>query len=194
MEEGVNMTREELKAIIFGDKEVEGMEDVIKQIMDKHGSELTEQKKKAKEAQEATSNLQKQIDEINNAKLTDEEKMQKLIQDAERATKAAAEKEQQYTRELVKLKVKNKFAESGLTEEDYKDFIDNMNFDNEEVAVNSATAMVTMLNGKLDKAKAKFEEEAVKNTPTPPASGDKDKKAEEKVFTRSQDDILGMYK
>jgi hypothetical protein len=61
------MTREELKAIIFGDKEVEGMDDIIKQIMDKHGSELTEQKKKAKEAQEATSNLQKQIDEINNA-------------------------------------------------------------------------------------------------------------------------------
>lgn len=188
------MTREELKAIIFGDKEVEGMEDIIKQIMDKHGSELTEQKKKAKEAQEAASNLQKQIDEINNSKLTDEEKIQKIVADAEKATKLAAEKEQQYTRELVKLKVKNKFAESGLTEEDYKDFIDNMNFDNEEVAVNSATAMVTMLNGKLDKAKAKFEEEAVKNTPTPPASGDKDKKAEEKVFTRSQDDILGMYK
>ena len=118
MEEGVNMTREELKAIIFGDKEVEGMEDIIKQIMDKHGSELTEQKKKAKEAQEATSNLQKQIDEINNSKLTDEERIQKIVADAEKATKVAAEKEQQYTRELVKLKVKNKFAESGLKEED----------------------------------------------------------------------------
>ena len=180
------MTREELKSI-FGETSFDGMDDIIKKIMDKQGSELT-----AKNSELA--DLQKKLDDIENAKLPEADKLKKALEDAEKARKKAEETTARNNRELVKFKVKNEFAASGLVEDDYKDFIDNMVFDNEEVAINSAKAMVNMLNSKLENAKAKAAEEKVKNTPTPPPSGEpKDEDNSSQTPTMTQDDILKKY-
>lgn len=183
---GDNMTREELKSI-FGEASFEGMDDVIKKIMDKQGSELT-----AKNSELA--DLQKKLDDIENAKLPEADKLKKALEEAEKAKKKADETVARNNREFVKFKVKNEFAASGLVEDDYKDFIDNLNFDNEEIAINSAKAMVTMLNAKLENAKAKATEEKVKSTPTPPPSGEpNDEDNSSQTPTRTQSDILKEY-
>lgn len=195
------MKREELKQILGDDVS----DDTIKKIMDLQGSEATKAKtsyddlkQKYDELSDKLKNAEEQAEKDKMAKLSDDERLQKMIADAEKVKKQAEETIAKNKAEFVKFKVKNKFAESGLKEEDYKDFIDNMKFDDEDVAINSANALVTMLNNKIDATKKQVEEEKMKNMPTPTTSnggttGGTDETTQQ-PFTRSADDIKKFYK
>lgn len=195
------MKREELKKILGDDVS----DDTIKQIMDLQGSEATKAKsnyddlkQKYDELNDKLKNAEEQAEKDKMAKLSDDERLKKMIADAEKVKKEAEETIAKNKAEFVKFKVKNKFAESGLKEEDYKDFIDNMKFDDEDVAINSANALVTMLNNKIDATKKQVEEDKMKNMPTPNASagGTTGETGETTTqpFTRSADDIKKFYK
>ena len=194
------MKREELKQILGDDVS----DDTIKKIMDLQGNEATraknydDLKQKYDELNDKLKNAEEQAEKDKMAKLSDDEKIKKMMADAEKVKKQAEEALAKNKAEFVKFKVKNKFAESGLKEEDYKDFIDNMKFDDEDVAMNSANALVTMLNNKIDATKKQVEEDKMKNMPTPTTStgGTTGGTGEttQQPFTRSADDIKKFYK
>jgi hypothetical protein len=194
------MKREELKQILGDDVS----DDVIKKIMDLQGNEATKAKnnyddlkQKYDEVSDKLKEAEDKAEKDKMAKLSDDDRLKKMMADAEKVKKQAEEALAKNKAEFVKFKVKNKFAESGLKEDDYKDFIDNMKFDDEDVAMSSANALVTMLNNKIDATKQQVKEEQMKNMPTPTTSTGGTTGGTETTqqpFTRSADDIKKFYK
>ena len=86
-------------------------------------------------------------------------------------------------------------VENGLVEDDYKEVIESMNFDNEELALKCATGFANLLKTKTEAASKKAKEDATVNAPTPPATtteGEGKKTEAPKPFTAAE--ITDMYK
>ena len=126
---------------------------VSKEVFDKTASELAAVKKKLKELEQNS--------------MTAEQKLQQEMEEAQNIKK-------QYAKELAKLKAKEIFVESGLTEKDYTSLLDIVVSEDEETTANRAKAMIDVINVQKQVVEKAVKEELLKNVPKPPAgSGNK---------------------
>lgn len=155
------MTRDDIKKQ-FPD----ATEEQITALLNINGTDLAAAKKnnvdpevlkRLKEDSEAYKKLQE-------ADLTDAEKIQKALQDAELAKLDFAKKSN-------KLDVEKILVAAGLNEEDYKDVIDGLVTEDAEKSKALATSLASMLGKQKEAAVQKTKEELMDGTLTP--GGDK---------------------
>ena len=141
---------------------------VSKEVFDKTASELAAVKKKLKELEQNS--------------MTAEQKLQQEMEEAQNLKK-------QYAKELAKLKAKEIFVESGLTEKDYTSLLDIVVSEDEETTANRAKAMIDVINVQKQVVEKAVKEELLKNVPKPPAgSGNKTGKVDyEKLIKEAQE-------
>ena len=184
------MKREELLELFKG-KDIEGIEDIVGKIVDMNGKEINKKQKTIDDTIEKYKDyddLKNKIDTYEKGQMSDQQKLEQALKEAQETTL-------RNNREFAKLKVKNVFTENGLIEDDYKDVIESMNFDNEELALKCAAGFANLLKSKTEAASKKAIEDATVNAPTPPATkvGGGEKKADApKPFTAAE--ITDMYK
>jgi hypothetical protein len=168
------MTREDIKKQ-FPD----ATEEQIDALMDIHGTDMTNAKKNnvdpkvLKKLQEDSAAYAK----LQEAGLTDEEKIQKALQDAKDSKIEFAKKSNRLDAEKI-------LVGAGLTEEDYKDLIDGIVTDDAEVTKTMATNLASLISKQKDAAIQKTKEELMDGTHTPGGtggSGDDDETDAEKV-------------
>lgn len=185
------MKREELLELFKG-KEIDNLEDIVKSILDINGKETAKKQKTIDEYSEKYKDyddLKSKLEEIEKGKMTDQEKLEKALKEAEETTA-------RNNREYTKFKVKNVFAENGMVEEDYKDFIDSMNFDDEQTALKCASGFANLLKLKTEAASKKAKEDVLNDAPTPTTGKGEDANKTmadaPKPYTSAE--ILEMYK
>lgn len=184
------MKREELLELFKG-MEIDGIEDIVGKIVDMNGKEITKKQKTIDDTIEKYKDyddLKNKINTYEQGQMNDQEKLEKALKEAQ-------ETKLKYDREFAKLKVKNVFTENGLVEDDYKEVIESMNFDNEELALKCAAGFANLLKTKTEAASKKAKEDATVNAPTPPATkveGEGKKTEAPKPFTTAE--ITDMYK
>lgn len=100
------------------------------------------------------------VKEYEDAKLTDEERQQQALETAN------AEKEK-YQKLSNRIEVERILLGAGMTEEDYKDFIDGIVTTDIEGSKTIANAMVTTFKAKLSAAEEQAKNDMLKATPRP---------------------------
>lgn len=146
------MTLEQVDELLKGRKLVDPEtlpKSVKKETFDKTASELAEANRKLKEIEEA--------------KMTAEEKLQKELQEAEN-TKSL------YQTEFARLKAKEVFVGAGLTEDDYKDILDGVVASDVDITVARANNMVKLINSQKEAVKKAVEADLLRGTPRPPST------------------------
>lgn len=155
------MTREQIK-----EQFPDATEEQITAILNINGADLTEAKKKnvdpkvLKQLQEDSAAYKK----LQEAGLTDEEKIQKALSDAA-ASKADFQKKSN------RLDVEKILVGAGLTEDDYKDLIDGLVTEDAEASKTLATNLANMLTKQKEAAVQKTKEEMMDGTQTPGGDG-----------------------
>ena len=155
------MTREDIKKQ-FPD----ATDEQISALLDINGNDLTAARKNNVEPKvlkqlQADSAAYKKLQE---AGLSDEEKIQKTLAEAE-ATKA------DFQRKLNRLDVEKILVGAGLTEEDYKDLIDGLVSEDADASKALATSLATMLAKQKEAAVQKTKEELMDGTKKPGDNG-----------------------
>lgn len=193
------MTREQVKEL-FPD----ATEEQITSLLNINGTDITAAKKNnvdpkiLKQLQEDSAAYKK----LQEADLTDAEKIQKALADAE-ASKA------EFAKKSNRLDVEKILVAAGLTEEDYKDLIDGLVSEDAEASKTLATNLANMLTKQKEAAVQKTKEELMDGTQTPGSDGDggsggDDKKTEAEKFAEAygeaakdaakvSNDIIGSY-
>lgn len=146
-----NMTLDEINEALEGVSLVDPStlpKTVNKDVFDKTASELAKVKKQLKELQEKS--------------MTDEEKLQAELE-------KAIESQKQYAKELAKLRAKEIFVEAGLTEEDYEPLLEVVVTGDEETTKIHAKNMVNVIEAQKAATEASVKAELLKNTRKPPA-------------------------
>lgn len=191
------MTREDIKKQF-----PEATEEQIDALMDIHGTDMTNAKKNnvdpkvLKKLQEDSAAYVK----LQEAGLTDEEKVQKKLQEAE-------DSKIEFAKKSNRLDAVQILVAAGLTEEDYKDLIDGIVSDDAEVTKKMATNLAGLISKQKEAAIQKTKEELMDGTITPGGTGgseeddktDAEKFAESLVADNSENstkasDIVGLYK
>ena len=146
-----NMTLDEINEALKGVNLVDPStlpKMVNKDVFDKTASELAKVKKQLKELQEKS--------------MTDEEKLQAELE-------KAIESQKQYARELAKLRAKEIFVEAGLTESDYSSILDAVVSEDEETTKTRAKSLVDLISAQKAAVEKAVKAELLKSTPKPPA-------------------------
>lgn len=191
------MTREDIKKQ-FPD----ATEEQINAILDINGTDIKNLKEKIPKKAEYEELIRKagEYDKFAEANLTDAEKVQKAIEDAN-ATKA------DYAKKLNKLDAEKILVAAGLTEEDYKDLIDGIVSDDNEATKTLASNLAGLIGKQKEAVIQKTKEELMDNTKTPGGNGggsgeektDAERFAESLLGIKNSDiesaeDIIGNYK
>lgn len=155
------MTREDIKKQ-FPD----ATEEQITAILNINGTDIEAEKKKNVDPKvlkqlQADSEAYKKLQE---AGLTDAEKLQKALDDAT-ASKA------EFAKKSNRLDVEKILVGAGLTEEDYKDLIDGLVSEDAEASKALATNLASMLTKQKEAAVQKTKEELMDGTQTPGSGG-----------------------
>lgn len=186
------MTREDVKKQ-FPD----ATDEQIKAILDINGIDIEGAKKnnidpKVLKQLQADSEAYKKLQE---ADLTDAEKIQKALNEAA-ASKA------EFAKKSNRLDVEKILVGAGLTEEDYKDLIDGLVSEDTEASKALATNLANMLTKQKEAAVQKTKEELMDGTQTPGSGGDggdDEKSTAEKIAQKfysgkkENNDILSHY-
>ena len=155
------MTREDIKK-----QSPDATEEQITAILNINGTDVTNAKKNnvdpkiLKKLQEDSAAYAK----LQEAGLTDEEKIQKALQEAKDSKIEFAKKSNRLDAEKI-------LVGAGLTEEDYKDLIDGIVTDDAEVTKNMATNLASLISKQKDSAIQKTKEELMDGTNTPGGTG-----------------------
>lgn len=104
---------------------------------------FTNIEKQYKDSKNEVGKLNKQINDFNNSKLSEEELKQKIDAD----NKALIEGLQ---KQLIQTKVEKVFESNGIKQEDYSDFIDSIISSDEEKSIKSANSLITVFKKKID--------------------------------------------
>ena len=169
------MTREDIKKQ-FPD----ATEEQITALLNINGTDIEGAKKNnvdpkvLKQLQEDSANYKK----LKDAGLTDEEKMKNALAEAE-AVKT------EFAKKSNRLEVEKIFVGVGLSEEDYKDFIDGIVSEDADASKALATNLANMLTKQKEAAVQKTKEELMDGTKTPGGNGggeDDDKKTPDIKF------------
>ena len=191
------MTREDIK------KEFpDATEEQITALLNINGNDIETWKKKVPKKAEYDELLRKagEYDKLEEAGLTDEEKVQKALEEAENAKAEFAKKTNRLDAEKI-------LVGAGLSEEDYKDLIDGIVSDDADTTKSMATNLANLITKQKESAIQKTKEELMDGTHTlggkrGPGGGDKtdaEKFAEsllegKETDSQSADDIIGNYK
>lgn len=175
------MTRDEIKKLF-----PEATDEQISSLLSSHHNELNKLKDDNKSLREKAD----KFDAAEREKLSQEEKLNKLI---EEANKAKADN----LRLLNRTKAAAKLAPLGLSEEDYSPILDGFVSDNEEQTLGFADALVKMITSTSAKAAAAAKQELMQTPPpaagtTPPNTADSLK--EQLAAAQKSNDMLGMIK
>lgn len=192
------MTREDIKKQ-FPD----ATEEQISALLNINGTDVKAWKDKVPKKAEYDELIRKagEYDKLEEAGLTDEEKVQKALKDAEDA-------KADYAKKTNRLDAEKILVAAGLTEEDYKDLIDGIVSDDADTTKSMATNLANLITKQKESAVQKTKEELMDETNTPGGSGggggaddktDAEKFAESLVKDKGSDaesaeDIIGNYK
>lgn len=192
------MTREDIKKS-FPD----ATEEQITAILNINGNDVKAWKDKVPKKADYDELVRKakEYDKLEEAGLTDEEKVQKALREAEDAKADFAKKTNRLDAEKI-------LVAAGLAEEDYKDLIDGIVSDDEDTTKSMATNLANLITKQKESAVQKTKEELMDGTNTPGGSGggggaddktDAEKFAESLVKDKGSDaesaeDIIGNYK
>lgn len=155
------MTRDDIKKQ-FPD----ATEEQITAILNINGADIETEKRKNVDPKELKrlQGIETEYNKLKDADLTDAEKIQKALQDAEAAKLDFAKKSN-------RLDVEKILVAAGLGEEDYKDLIDTLVSDDAERSKNAATAFANLVSKQKEAAVQKTKEEMMDDTPTPGGDG-----------------------
>lgn len=162
------MTREELKEIM-----PDITDEQITAFLNKHHEELNasadEKLKNAKaalaDATKARKTAEKELKELKESHLSDDEKLQKALEEAE-ASKA------DYAKKLNRLEVEKMFVDAGITSEYYEPIIDSVVTDDAEASKKLAGSFVDVMKSQKEATEKALREE-LSIAPKPhPAGGD----------------------
>ncbi|MDE7446157.1 MAG: hypothetical protein K2N15_10735 [Lachnospiraceae bacterium] len=148
------MTREQIK-----EQFPDATEEQITAILNINGTDLTEAKKEnvdpkvLKQLQDDSAAYKK----LQEAGLTDEEKIQKALDDA-------AASKIDFQKKSNRLEVEKILVAAGLTEDDYKDVIDGLVSEDAEKSKNLASNLATMLSKQKEAVVQKTKEELMDGT------------------------------
>lgn len=192
------MTREDIKKS-FPD----ATEEQITAILNINGNDVKAWKDKVPKKADYDELVRKakEYDKLEEAGLTDEEKVQKALREAEDAKADFAKKTNRLDAEKI-------LVAAGLAEEDYKDLIDGIVSDDADTTKSMATNLANLTTKQKESAVQKTKEELMDGTNTPGGSGggggaddktDAEKFAESLVKDKGSDaesaeDIIGNYK
>lgn len=163
------MTREELKEIM-----PDITDEQITAFLNKHHEELNasadEKLKNAKaalaDATKARKTAEKELKELKESHLSDDEKLQKALEEAE-ASKA------DYAKKLNRLEVEKLFVDAGITSEYYEPIIDSVVTDDAEESKKLAGSFVDVMKSQKEATEKALREE-LSIAPKPHAAGGKD--------------------
>ena len=192
------MTREQIKAQ-FPD----ATEEQITALLNINGSDITAAKKNNVDPKELKrlQDIETEYKKLEDANLTDAEKIQKALQDAENS-------KNEFAKKSSRLDVEKIFVAAGLTEDDYKDLIDGIVSEDAEKSKTMANGLVTMLTKQKEAAIQKTKEELMDGTGGSGgdggAGGGGDDKSEDVKFadeiaaalspdSKSAQDVFGNY-
>lgn len=162
------MTREELKEIM-----PDITDEQITAFLNKHHEELNasadEKLKNAKaalaDATKARKTAEKELKELKESHLSDDEKLQKALEEAE-ASKA------DYAKKLNRLEVEKLFVDAGITSEYYEPIIDSVVTDDAEASKKLAGSFVDVMKSQKEATEKALREE-LSIAPKPHAAGGK---------------------
>ena len=117
---------------------------VSKETFDKTASELAK--------------LKRENTELKNAGLSDAEKLQKALADAEAERKS-------YTLKSNRLEAEKIFAEAGISEKEYSSFVDTIVGEDSAASVSAAKAIAKMVSAQREAAGAAKQKEILDKTP-----------------------------
>ena len=156
------MTREELKAIM-----PEITEEQITAFLNKHHEELNKnkaddatQKAALDAARKAQKEAEKALKELQDGKLSDEEKVQKALAEAE-ASKA------EYATKLNRLEVEKMFVEAGIASDSYNPILDSIVTADSEASKKTAESFVSVLKSQKEAVEKALKDELSKGAPAP---------------------------
>lgn len=175
------MTREDIKNL-FPD----ATEEQITAILNINGDDVKAWKDKVPKKADFEELTRKaaEYDKLQEADLTDAEKIQKALQDAESAKTDYAKKSNRLDAEKI-------LVAAGLTEEDYKDLIDGIISDDADKTKSMATGLATMVTKQKEAAIQKTKEELMDGTPAPSGgSGGAEEKSEDVKFA---EEVAGTF-
>lgn len=163
------MTREELKEIM-----PDITDEQITAFLNKHHEELNasadEKLKNAKaalaDATKARKTAEKELKELKESHLSDDEKLQKALEEAE-ASKA------DYAKKLNRLEVEKLFVDAGITSEYYEPIIDSVVTDDAEASKKLAGSFVDVMKSQKEATEKALREE-LSIAPNPHAARRKD--------------------
>lgn len=187
------MTREQVK-----EQFPDATEEQITALLNINGTDISNAKKGNIDAKEL-KRLQENdaaYKKLQDANLTDAEKIQKALDEAESSKKKFLKKSNRLEAEKI-------LVAAGLTEEDYKDLIDGIVSDNEETTKALATSLAGMVSKQKEAAVQKTKEELMDGTKTPGGEGGSggDEKSEDvkfaeeiaKSFSVNQEDAKSVF-
>lgn len=130
-------------------------ESVKKSVFDKTAAELAKVKKELKE--------------LKDSNLSDDEKLQKQLE-------AATQREKEASIKMNRLDVEKLFVAEGLTEADYAEILDDIVSEDAEKTVATAKRMLAVIKSQKVAAEKATREKLLKETPKPPAGSGPDGK------------------
>lgn len=169
------MKREEITAL-FPD----ATKEQIDSLMNINGTDINNAKKENLDPKELKrlQDIEMEYSKLSDANLTDAEKIKKALEDAENSKIEFAKKSN-------RLDVEKIFVAAGLTQEDYKDYIDDLVSDNSEISTKLANGFVSTLSKQKESAIAKFKEDNLDNTPNPGGGKGGENKTEDVKFAET---------
>lgn len=148
------MTREDVKKQ-FPD----ATDEQISAMLDQHNKEIQTERSKASENDaelERLHGIEQQYNDQQAQNMTDQQKLDKALKDAE-TERANLQKSQN------RIEVEKVLVQAGLTEEDYKDYIDNLVSDDKDASVKLATSITGTIKAKAEQAGKDKETELMDN-------------------------------
>lgn len=155
------MTREQIK-----EQFPDATDEQITAILNINGTDITAAKKNNIDPKELKRlhGIEVEYKKLQDADLTDAEKIQKALKDA-------ADSKKDYEKKVNKLDAEKILVAAGLTEEDYKDLIDGIVSEDAEATKTMATNFANLIKSQKDSAIKKTREELMDGTNTPGGSG-----------------------
>ena len=155
------MTREQIK-----EQFPDATDEQITAILNINGTDITAAKKNNIDPKELKrlQGIEVEYKKLQDADLTDAEKIQKALKDA-------ADSKKDYEKKVNKLDAEKILVTAGLTEEDYKDLIDGIVSEDAEATKTMATNFANLIKSQKDSAIKKTREELMDGTNTPGGSG-----------------------
>lgn len=165
------MTREQIK-----EQFPDATDEQITAILNINGTDITAAKKNNIDPKELKrlQGIEVEYKKLQDADLTDAEKIQKALKDA-------ADSKKDYEKKVNKLDAEKILVAAGLTEEDYKDLIDGIVSENAETTKTMATNFANLIKSQKDLAIEQTKEKLMDGTNTPGGSGGGSENQDEKT-------------